>query len=74
MGLQLKELNKIIAVLEKDRLIRMYAHRMLQLPVHANSVQTPAERTKRGRSTISWQAIFLHRLPALLQCRQMEGG
>jgi hypothetical protein len=38
MGLQLKELNKLIAVLERDHLIRMYA--FLAFPIKSFGIDT----------------------------------
>lgn len=48
MGLQLKELNKLIAVLEKDRLISLYAPLLLKPVAPLISVRHRQNELKEG--------------------------
>jgi transcription initiation factor TFIIE subunit alpha len=72
MGLQAKEVNKMMAVLEKDQLIQVCATcgRDVALPL-TYFVQPPPERAQGRRSEVRRQTVFLPRLQALLRRSEM---
>lgn len=77
LGLQLKELTKLVTVLDKAGLVSTYVgthQNRLNTPHQAHLIQTPPERAQRGRAAFGRSTILLYRLPALLQCRQVAGS
>lgn len=75
LGLQLKELTKLVTVLDKAGLVKTYVHPSQDHRIHqTHPTQAPPERAQRRCTAFSRPTVLLHRLPALLQCRQVACG